>query len=206
MSDEKKVVVEAVLKKLREENLDKFKSAFTTFVNKVDELASDAKADSESQEVSNMGTNHEENRDFDLDSEVDEENPVSDMKAWENTAWKFPCVSDMHSSREANQSSSSNSDNDVEMDITSVEQMWQKINDLKNFKRQQKDEKNVQQYCGHPYINESNPVWELAPAHIFECPLIAALPELGIILSSTNFYVDNIEQIARTVIWAHGTV
>ncbi|GFY49902.1 MAP3K12-binding inhibitory protein 1 [Trichonephila inaurata madagascariensis] len=192
MSDEKKVVVEAVLKKPleeNEENWDKFESAFTTFVDKVNELppnknsnqketlqaqnldrdseedvetqvdiaASDAKADLESQEVSNMGTNHEENRDFDLDSEVDE-SPVSDIKACENTAWKVQCVSDMDSSREADESSSSSSDNNVEMDVTS-EQMWQKINAFKNFIRQQKNEKNVQEYCGRPYIDESNPLW-----------------------------------------------
>ncbi|GFT96227.1 uncharacterized protein TNCV_3906691 [Trichonephila clavipes] len=39
---------------------------------------------------------------------------------------------------------------------------------------------------------------ELTPAHIFDCPaILAALQE------QTNLYVNNIEHIARTVIWAH---
>ncbi|GFW11295.1 uncharacterized protein TNCV_3808151 [Trichonephila clavipes] len=45
---------------------------------------------------------------------------------------------------------------------------------------------------------------ELTSAHIFDCPaILAALQKIGILLSSTNLYVDNIEDIARTVIWAH---
>ncbi|GFW82806.1 uncharacterized protein TNCV_3493761 [Trichonephila clavipes] len=40
---------------------------------------------------------------------------------------------------------------------------------------------------------------ELTPAHIFDCPaILAAFQEIGILLSSTNLYVDNIKQIART--------
>ncbi|GFX00163.1 hypothetical protein TNCV_296521 [Trichonephila clavipes] len=34
---------------------------------------------------------------------------------------------------------------------------------------------------------------------------LAALQEIGVLFSSENFYMDNIEQSARTVIWAHGT-
>ncbi|GFU19105.1 uncharacterized protein TNCV_4397081 [Trichonephila clavipes] len=48
---------------------------------------------------------------------------------------------------------------------------------------------------------------ELTPAHIFDSPaILAALQELGVLFSSTNLYVDNIAQSARTVIWAHETV
>ncbi|GFT60846.1 RNase H domain-containing protein [Trichonephila clavipes] len=48
---------------------------------------------------------------------------------------------------------------------------------------------------------------ELKPAHIFDSPaILAALKGIGVLFSSINLYVDNIEQIARTVIWAHGTV
>ncbi|GFV28149.1 uncharacterized protein TNCV_678371 [Trichonephila clavipes] len=44
---------------------------------------------------------------------------------------------------------------------------------------------------------------ELIPAHIFDCPaILAALQEreIGVLFSSTNLYVDNIEQIPQTVI------
>ncbi|GFS78510.1 uncharacterized protein TNCV_3147631 [Trichonephila clavipes] len=48
---------------------------------------------------------------------------------------------------------------------------------------------------------------ELTPAHIFDCPaVLAAVQEIGVFFSSTNLYVDNISQIARTVIWVHGGV
>ncbi|GFV37213.1 hypothetical protein TNCV_1056171 [Trichonephila clavipes] len=48
---------------------------------------------------------------------------------------------------------------------------------------------------------------ELTPASIFDCPAIsAALQEVRVLFSSTNLYVDNTEQIARAVIWTHGTV
>ncbi|GFV55454.1 uncharacterized protein TNCV_3776411 [Trichonephila clavipes] len=45
---------------------------------------------------------------------------------------------------------------------------------------------------------------ELTPAYIFGCPaILAALQEIGVIFSSTNLYVDNIEQTFRTVICTH---
>ncbi|GFV56458.1 uncharacterized protein TNCV_4203821 [Trichonephila clavipes] len=45
---------------------------------------------------------------------------------------------------------------------------------------------------------------ELTPADIFDCPaILAALQKIGVFFLSTNLYADNIEQIARTVIWAH---
>ncbi|GFW28117.1 hypothetical protein TNCV_2817951 [Trichonephila clavipes] len=48
---------------------------------------------------------------------------------------------------------------------------------------------------------------ELTPDHAFDCPaILAALQETGIIFLSTNLYVGNIAQIARTDIWVHGTV
>ncbi|GFU29001.1 uncharacterized protein TNCV_471161 [Trichonephila clavipes] len=48
---------------------------------------------------------------------------------------------------------------------------------------------------------------ELTPAHISVCPVIlVAVQEIGVLFSSTNLYVNNIEQIARTVIWAHGNI
>ncbi|GFW27806.1 uncharacterized protein TNCV_766871 [Trichonephila clavipes] len=48
---------------------------------------------------------------------------------------------------------------------------------------------------------------ELTPAHIFECPaILAALQKIGVLFSSTNLYVDNIEEIARTVIWAQAII
>ncbi|GFX53303.1 RNase H domain-containing protein [Trichonephila clavipes] len=48
---------------------------------------------------------------------------------------------------------------------------------------------------------------ELTPAHIFNCPaIVASLQIIGLLVSSANFYRDNIEQNAGTVIWAHGTV
>ncbi|GFV39036.1 hypothetical protein TNCV_966011 [Trichonephila clavipes] len=38
----------------------------------------------------------------------------------------------------------------------------------------------------------------VTPAHIFDCPaILVALKEMGILFSSTNIYVDNIEQTAR---------
>ncbi|GFX06917.1 hypothetical protein TNCV_1202321 [Trichonephila clavipes] len=47
---------------------------------------------------------------------------------------------------------------------------------------------------------------ELTPAHIFDCPaILAALQEIGVLFLSTNLYLNNIEQIARTVIWTHGS-
>ncbi|GFV64792.1 hypothetical protein TNCV_808891 [Trichonephila clavipes] len=48
---------------------------------------------------------------------------------------------------------------------------------------------------------------ELTPALIFNCSVILdALLETGVLFSSTYLYVDNIEQIARTVIWDNGTI
>ncbi|GFY34278.1 BED-type domain-containing protein [Trichonephila clavipes] len=41
------------------------------------------------------------------------------------------------------------------------------------------------------------------PTHIFDCPTIASLQEKGVMFSTMNLYADN---IARTVIWVHGTV
>ncbi|GFQ72064.1 MAP3K12-binding inhibitory protein 1 [Trichonephila clavata] len=84
---------------------------------------------------------------------------VSGTKTCENTALKVQCDSDMDSSGEANQSSNSNSNNNALINITS-EEMRKRINSYKNFKRQQKDEKNVQEYCGRPYIDELNPLWD----------------------------------------------
>ncbi|GFU42736.1 uncharacterized protein TNCV_3139351 [Trichonephila clavipes] len=44
---------------------------------------------------------------------------------------------------------------------------------------------------------------ELTPAHIFDCPtILAAFQDIRVLFPSTNLYVDNIEQIARTVIWS----
>ncbi|GFX32088.1 uncharacterized protein TNCV_4099371 [Trichonephila clavipes] len=55
------------------------------------------------------------------------------------------------------------------------------------------------------YRNCDNcPDTELTPAHIFVCPaILAALQEIVVLFSSTKLYVDNIQQSARTVIWAH---
>ncbi|GFT95782.1 uncharacterized protein TNCV_311401 [Trichonephila clavipes] len=48
---------------------------------------------------------------------------------------------------------------------------------------------------------------ELTTAYIFDCrAILAALQETGVLFSSAYLYVDNIQQIARTVIWAHGIV
>ncbi|GFY11633.1 hypothetical protein TNCV_4231021 [Trichonephila clavipes] len=48
---------------------------------------------------------------------------------------------------------------------------------------------------------------KLTPAHSFECPaMLAVLQEIGVLFLSKNFYVDSIEQIAKTVIWAHGEI
>ncbi|GFU80534.1 hypothetical protein TNCV_534081 [Trichonephila clavipes] len=48
---------------------------------------------------------------------------------------------------------------------------------------------------------------ELTSAHIFDCPAnLAALQEIKDLFSSTNLYVNNIEQIGGTVILAHGTI
>ncbi|GFW94639.1 hypothetical protein TNCV_4246791 [Trichonephila clavipes] len=48
---------------------------------------------------------------------------------------------------------------------------------------------------------------ELKPANIFDCPaILAVLQKIGVLFSSINLYVDNIEEIARTVIWTHGHV
>ncbi|GFU34279.1 hypothetical protein TNCV_4158061 [Trichonephila clavipes] len=48
---------------------------------------------------------------------------------------------------------------------------------------------------------------ELTSAYIFDCPsILADLHEIGVLFSSKNYYVDNIEHIAGTVIWVHGTV
>ncbi|GFX48921.1 uncharacterized protein TNCV_2797141 [Trichonephila clavipes] len=61
---------------------------------------------------------------------------------------------------------------------------------------------------GRTYRNCDNCLdTELRPAHIFDCPtILAALQEIRVVFSSTNLYEDNIEQIARTVIWAHGVI
>ncbi|GFW22275.1 uncharacterized protein TNCV_1430291 [Trichonephila clavipes] len=48
---------------------------------------------------------------------------------------------------------------------------------------------------------------ERTSAHIFDCPaILVALQKIGVLFSSTNFYVNNIEETARTVIWVHGTI
>ncbi|GFS97733.1 uncharacterized protein TNCV_2558871 [Trichonephila clavipes] len=48
---------------------------------------------------------------------------------------------------------------------------------------------------------------ELTSAHIFDCPaILAALQKIRFIFSSINLYVDNIEEIARTVIWIHRSI
>ncbi|GFU85116.1 uncharacterized protein TNCV_1553791 [Trichonephila clavipes] len=48
---------------------------------------------------------------------------------------------------------------------------------------------------------------ELTPAHIFDYPaILAALQEIGVPFSLTNLSMDSIEEIARTVIWTHGTI
>ncbi|GFX30057.1 uncharacterized protein TNCV_2617681 [Trichonephila clavipes] len=45
---------------------------------------------------------------------------------------------------------------------------------------------------------------ELTPVHIFDCPtVLASLQELEVLFSLRNLYGDDIEQIARTVIWTH---
>ncbi|GFX42481.1 uncharacterized protein TNCV_1520441 [Trichonephila clavipes] len=61
---------------------------------------------------------------------------------------------------------------------------------------------------GRTYRNYNNCLdTELTPAHIFDCPaILAALQEIWVLVSSTNLYVDNIEQITRTVIWTRGSV
>ncbi|GFW27541.1 uncharacterized protein TNCV_163811 [Trichonephila clavipes] len=48
---------------------------------------------------------------------------------------------------------------------------------------------------------------ELTAVNVFDCPaILAAVQEIEVLFSSLNLCVDNIEQIARTVIWARGTV
>ncbi|GFX37940.1 DUF4817 domain-containing protein [Trichonephila clavipes] len=48
---------------------------------------------------------------------------------------------------------------------------------------------------------------ELTSSNIFYCPAILdALKEIRVLLSSTNLYVDNIEQIIKTVIRVHDTI
>ncbi|GFV61429.1 uncharacterized protein TNCV_2898041 [Trichonephila clavipes] len=51
------------------------------------------------------------------------------------------------------------------------------------------------------YRTDNCPDIELLPADIFDCPpILAAIQEIGVLFSSTNFYEDDIEQIARTVV------
>ncbi|GFV51922.1 hypothetical protein TNCV_1322751 [Trichonephila clavipes] len=48
---------------------------------------------------------------------------------------------------------------------------------------------------------------ELTPAYISDCPaILAALEEIRVLFSSTNLYVVNIQEIARTDIWIYGTI
>ncbi|GFV83315.1 uncharacterized protein TNCV_1900411 [Trichonephila clavipes] len=44
---------------------------------------------------------------------------------------------------------------------------------------------------------------ELTSAHIFDCPdILAALPEIGALFSTTNFYVDNVSQNSHQGPWS----
>ncbi|GFU95641.1 RNase H domain-containing protein [Trichonephila clavipes] len=56
---------------------------------------------------------------------------------------------------------------------------------------------------GRTYRNCGNCLdTELTPAYMFDGPAIfAALQKIWVLFSSTNLYVDNIEQIAGTIIW-----
>ncbi|GFX54776.1 hypothetical protein TNCV_2556621 [Trichonephila clavipes] len=48
---------------------------------------------------------------------------------------------------------------------------------------------------------------ELIPVQTFDYPAIfAAIEKMGVLFSSTNLDVDNIEQTAKTGNWAHGVV
>ncbi|GFU13756.1 hypothetical protein TNCV_939711 [Trichonephila clavipes] len=48
---------------------------------------------------------------------------------------------------------------------------------------------------------------ELTPAHIFDfLAVLAFLQKIGVLFSSTDLYMDSIEDIDRTVIWALGTI
>lgn len=48
---------------------------------------------------------------------------------------------------------------------------------------------------------------ELTPAHIFDCPaIIADIIKIEFFFSKMNLYVDNIVEITKAVISAHGTI
>ncbi|GFY49909.1 MAP3K12-binding inhibitory protein 1 [Trichonephila inaurata madagascariensis] len=135
-------------------------------------LNSDIREDAALQllKLSDMHSNQRNKLDYRDNGEIQMDAEVSDMKTCENTDLKVQCVPDIDSISEANQSSNSNSKNNVQINITS-EQMRQRVNAFKNFKRQQKNEKNVQEYCGHPYIDELNPLW----GHINTCARVDAI-------------------------------
>ncbi|GFR33395.1 MAP3K12-binding inhibitory protein 1 [Trichonephila clavata] len=124
----------------------------------MDTAASDAKAaekaDLASQKVSNMDTNHEKNGDSDFDSNVDVESLES--AGTSNTIVRDAAFQLMDSNEVQDNTKLVYRDN-VEMQ-THTDRRNQ-INALIMFKRQQKDEKNVKEYCGRPYIDEHNPLW-----------------------------------------------
>ncbi|GFS45904.1 MAP3K12-binding inhibitory protein 1 [Nephila pilipes] len=111
------------------------------------------------QEVSDMDSNRKKRKRFKSDSkdniEMQMDTEDSDTKTSDNTALQPQEVSGMDSNQEEN--INHNKDN-VQIQVSATELM-RRINAFKLRKRKHKDEKNVQEYCGRPYIDELNPLW-----------------------------------------------
>lgn len=83
---------------------------------------------------------------------------TSHKKTMESCASQLPNASDMNYNQDTDQNCDSNSNDNVQIQVSS-EELRRRIEAFKLRKRKQKDERNVQEYCGRPYIDELHPLW-----------------------------------------------
>ncbi|GFS96755.1 MAP3K12-binding inhibitory protein 1 [Nephila pilipes] len=113
---------------------------------------------------------------------------ISHKKTVENVALMLKKVSDIDSIQE-DKNCGSNSKDNVQIQVSS-EELKRRIDAFKLGKRKQKDERNVQEYCGHPYIEEHHPLW----GEINTCARIDAvfIPRFGL---KSHVKVSKVENI-----------
>ncbi|GFY42358.1 uncharacterized protein TNIN_420261 [Trichonephila inaurata madagascariensis] len=82
----------------------------------------------------------------------------SAKKRAEDSSQNLQEVSDMNQNQEESRNGNSYTADNVQIRVSS-EEMRRRIEAFKLGRRRLKDERNVQEYCGRPYIEELHPLW-----------------------------------------------
>ncbi|GFQ66245.1 MAP3K12-binding inhibitory protein 1 [Trichonephila clavata] len=91
-------------------------------------------------------------------NQVSESVKNSDKKTVGDSSQNIQKVSDMNCDQAENKNCNSYAVDNVQIRVSS-EEMRRRIKAFKLGRRRLKDERNVQEYCGHPYTDEHHPLW-----------------------------------------------